>query len=196
MRLLRRVTLLQWFSLISLVGVIIISVLLGLLISDAIETSTISTTRNNLTDLVRSHVIVRDPVAEAAITAVNPPSPISTDTLLLLTPADFARTHPDGADEEYWHRSAINMLSGIPVYLIKVWRPDHTIIWSDRQGRIGEQQADNDELDEALRGEVLAEISPLDKRDNAPELAALSGANPSGNDEPLELLEVYVPILE
>jgi class 3 adenylate cyclase len=196
MRLLRRVTLLQWFSLISLIGVVLISLLLGLLISDAIESSTISTTRNNLTDLVRSHVIVRDPVVEAGLNAVNPPSPISTDTLLLLTPDDFQRTHPDGADEEYWHRSAINMFSGIPIYLIKVWRPDHTIIWSDRLARIGEQQVNNPELDEALRGEVLAEISPLDKSENAAEAAALGIANASGNSSAMSLLEVYVPILE
>lgn len=41
---------------------------------------------------------------------------------------------------------------------IKVWNSDHTIIWSNLSESIGQQFADNHELDEAFEGEVEMEI--------------------------------------
>lgn len=41
---------------------------------------------------------------------------------------------------------------------IKVWNKEHTIIWSNLTETIGQQFADNHELDEAFEGEVEMEI--------------------------------------
>ncbi len=167
----RRLTLLQVFSLISLVGVIAIGLGLGVLIGNTIETSSITGARDQLADVIRSRA--------------GYGGPNGTPALLDLPPAEFARPHTAPADYDAWNGRVLRMFEGLPVYLVKVWSTDSTIVWSDRPDRIGERHPDDDDLQEAITGKVQAEISSLSKVENIPESA-----------EEEALLEVYVPVLE
>ncbi len=189
MRLLRRITLLQFFSLISLISVLLISVLLGLLVSDAIQTSSITTARDTLADVVRAHVLVRDPAREpaAAANTVTGIAPLVAPALLVRQPDDLSRLHPssDATDWESWHQPVVAMFAGLPIYEVKVWNPDHRIVWSDRPALIGETHPENPQLTSALSGRLEAEVSLLDKAENEEDRQAQAS-----------LMEVYVPIVE
>ena len=65
----------------------------------------------------------------------------------------------------------------------KVYSPTGVVLWSDDKRLVGKSFADNPELRQALRGQVVADVSTLDKAENVFEHGALDRA-----------VEVYVPI--
>jgi two-component system, NtrC family, sensor histidine kinase HydH len=65
----------------------------------------------------------------------------------------------------------------------KVYNPKGIVIWSDDKRLVGKSFIDNSELQRALRGEVVADMSSLNKQENIFEQKSLS-----------EAVEVYVPI--
>lgn len=65
----------------------------------------------------------------------------------------------------------------------KVYNPKGVVLWSDDKRLVGQSFADNDELQQALRGEIVADVSSLSKRENVFEQDAAQRA-----------VEVYVPI--
>ena len=65
----------------------------------------------------------------------------------------------------------------------KVYNPKGIVIWSDDKRLVGKSFIDNPELQRALRGEVVADMSSLNKQENIFEQKSLS-----------EAVEVYVPI--
>ena len=65
----------------------------------------------------------------------------------------------------------------------KVYNPKGIVIWSDDKRLVGKSFIDNPQLERALRGQVVADTSSLEKHENIFEPKSLSGA-----------VEVYVPI--
>jgi two-component system, NtrC family, sensor histidine kinase HydH len=65
----------------------------------------------------------------------------------------------------------------------KVYNSKGVVIWSDDKRLVGKSFADNPELNQALHGQVVADMSSLDKLENIFEPKSLSQA-----------IEVYVPI--
>jgi two-component system sensor histidine kinase HydH len=65
----------------------------------------------------------------------------------------------------------------------KVYNPKGIVIWSDDKRLVGKSFVANPELQKALQGEVVANLSSLDKQENLFEEKSSSGA-----------VEVYVPI--
>src|SRR5437879_5615182 len=65
---------------------------------------------------------------------------------------------------------------------IKVWDTNNTVVYSDDQKIVGQQFRDNDELNDALKGDPQTEISKATKTENTSE-------NQYG-----DLLEIYIPI--
>src|SRR6266540_3295924 len=65
----------------------------------------------------------------------------------------------------------------------KVYNPKGIVIWSDDKRLVGKSFIDNPQLQRALRGQVVADMSSLEKHENIFEPKSLSGA-----------VEVYVPI--
>jgi two-component system sensor histidine kinase HydH len=65
----------------------------------------------------------------------------------------------------------------------KVYNPKGIVIWSDDKRLVGKSFIDNPDLQRALRGEVVADMSSLNKQENIFEQKSLS-----------EAVEVYVPI--
>lgn len=66
---------------------------------------------------------------------------------------------------------------------LKVYSPKGVVIWSDDKRLVGQSFADNDGLKAALRGNVVADMSSLSKKENVFEQASFH-----------RLVEVYVPI--
>ena len=65
----------------------------------------------------------------------------------------------------------------------KVYNPKGVVIWSDDKRLVGKSFADNRDLQQALKGNIVADISSLDKTENVFEPDSPGGA-----------VEVYVPI--
>lgn len=65
----------------------------------------------------------------------------------------------------------------------KVYNPQGVIIWSDDKRLVGKSFADNDELEAAISGEVVADLSHLDKPENVFDQNYSKSA-----------IEIYVPI--
>ncbi len=98
------------------------------------------------------------------------------DTLL-------AAPRPAPLDEQTRHEFA-RLMQGIPeVVRIKVWDRDATVVWSDEPRLIGQRFSEDDELQEALAGEVSVEIKTLGGRENTYERPSYT-----------TLAEVHVPI--
>jgi signal transduction histidine kinase len=70
---------------------------------------------------------------------------------------------------------------------IKVWNHARTIVYSDDPGLVGQTAHEQEDLDEAFRGETHAEIVDADYAGQDADYAALLATHG-------ELLEVYVPI--
>jgi signal transduction histidine kinase len=95
----------------------------------------------------------------------------------------FAPGSPAAADRG---PELARLLTTLPeVVRVKVWDRTSTVVWSDAAELIGKRFLDNDELREALGGEVSVEIKPLAKREQASERAAHD-----------VLAEIYVPVVD
>lgn len=65
----------------------------------------------------------------------------------------------------------------------KVYNAKGVVIWSDDKSLVGKSFSDNPQLQKALQGQIIADLSALNKRENVSERSLLSQA-----------VEVYVPI--
>ena len=88
-------------------------------------------------------------------------------------------------DERTREQQLSSLMRGLPeVVRVKVWDRDATVVWSDEPRLIGQRFADDNELKEALAGEVTVEIKTLDGREHAYERPRFT-----------TLAEVHVPIV-
>lgn len=97
-----------------------------------------------------------------------------------LTAEDFAAEKFD--EKEKVFAEFFNNVDTEDIVRIKVWSKDGTVIYSDNKNIVGQNFNDNEEFQEALRGEVPAEIKEPVKPENISELGYG------------QLMEVYVPI--
>ncbi len=149
---LMRLTLLQRFSLLAFVALLGANLFLGWVISRAITEDAI------LTAKAQTAKIVQEEVSKEFV------------------PEELANPAPQIA-------SRLQHLNyGPDVVRVKVWNRDYVVVWSDDQRLIGQRFPDNEELAEALRGEIPSSISSLEKSEHSLE-------RPYGR-----LLELYVPI--
>src|SRR5439155_9092859 len=87
-------------------------------------------------------------------------------------------------DERTREQQLSSLMRGLPeVVRVKVWDRDATVVWSDEPRLIGQRFADDNELKEALAGEVTVEIKTLDGREHAYERPRFT-----------TLAEVHVPL--
>jgi len=87
-------------------------------------------------------------------------------------------------DERARHEFS-RLMRGLPeIVRIKVWDRDATVVWSDEPRLIGQRFSDDDELKEALAGQVTVEIKTLEARENTYERQSYA-----------TLAQVYVPIV-
>lgn len=98
-----------------------------------------------------------------------------------ITAEDFATTSADRHQEVF--AAYFAEIQSPEILRIKVWDRNFTIIWSNLTETIGQQFADNHELEEALEGEVEIEIE-AGKEEHVSERHYT------------EFAEIYVPILD
>jgi two-component system sensor histidine kinase HydH len=107
---------------------------------------------------------------------------IRTETRRTVIASDFKAADPATVMDKFdvLHRRITAMPD---ITRIKIYNAAGVIIWSDERRLIGSAFPDNDELQEALEGKVVTEISAIEKKENVFERASYK-----------RLAEVYVPI--
>src|SRR5439155_18410297 len=149
-----RVTLLQLFSLLTLLGLVVIGLSLGELMSESVAVVAEARARDELTDVIRSR---------------NPfwldESPDAFRTVHVNSADDVARLQAQSvaavADGKDWENKIGSIVAGLPTYQVKLWSPDARVIWTDRPADLGTTAPDDDDLTNAREGEVHAEFTTL-----------------------------------
>jgi signal transduction histidine kinase len=127
----RPFNLVRWFSLLSFGTLVVTGVVTALVLSQFIETRLLALDAQSARDFVQS--VTRTENAEVLAFEPGAGGPV-----------------PQGLAEYFSH------VARMPdVVRTNVYSRDRTILWSSDQALIGRRYADNDELDEALRGEVV-----------------------------------------
>src|SRR3954471_24989426 len=103
----KQTTLLQRFSVLTLIMTVMISVLLAFQVTSSIEETAVERARNDLAEAVRT----RQPFW---LSMSNPR-------------AEFSRLH-DGKDYAAWKDYTDEMLRGYPIYRIKIWSKSGQVI--------------------------------------------------------------------
>ena len=79
--------------------------------------------------------------------------------------ADFI-TPKTGSDYNDLSEKLEHLSLGPNVERIKIWNKDKAIVWSDSEKIVGQRFPDNENLGEALGGEIVSEISLLGNAEN------------------------------
>ena len=127
-------TLIQRFSLLSFVVLLIFGVVFGWIVSSLIEQNMLARA-NDITANVVSKSVRGSFVA-----------------------ADFINPKI-GPDYDAFANRIDHLSLGPNVERIKVWNKDMVVVWADDQRMVGKRFPDNDHLARALGGEVVAELS-------------------------------------
>lgn len=152
----RNLTLLQRFSILSLISLLLVNISLGWIMTYNIEQDALLRSKELTAKIVSEEVGKEFSIAE------------------LVTPKI---TNYDEFSKRLKH------LTFVPdVVRIKLWNKDMVVVWSDDRRLVGNIFLDNEELKEALKGEIVSELSFLEKSEQKFERKFQN------------LLELYVPI--
>lgn len=159
------------FSLITLASLAIIGALFVWLVTRTIEFNMLQRSRQLSADYI-SRIVSRE-----------------------FSTVDLTVPHT-GDDYDLFAAKVRKLYLGPNVTRIKLWNRNREIVWSDDRRLVGKSFSDNDELIEALRGEIASEFSQLDKSEQAFEkkygkLLELYVPVRSGNGEIIAVAEVY-----
>ena len=107
---------------------------------------------------------------------------VRADVRQLLSDEDFKTE--DHKSVGFKFETLLQHMTLIPeIVRFKVYNSKGVVIWSDDKRLVGQSFADNEEFQEARRGEVAADMSSLEKTENIYEQGSFG-----------KLVEVYVPI--
>jgi signal transduction histidine kinase len=107
---------------------------------------------------------------------------IRGETRLTVSVDDFKAADPKSVEKKFDELQ--RQITAMPdITRLKFYNGKGVIIWSDEKRLVGSTFQDNDELEEALKGKVVTDISDIDKKENVFERGAFE-----------RLAEVYVPI--
>ncbi|MGH7815990.1 MAG: sensor histidine kinase [Candidatus Binatia bacterium] len=107
---------------------------------------------------------------------------VRADTREYLTTEDFTTKDRKAVGPKF--ATLLKHVSLMPdIVRFKVYNPKGVVIWSDDKRLVGKSFPDNRELQKALQGNVVADMSSLTKRENVFEQRSSAGA-----------VEVYFPI--
>src|SRR3990172_977470 len=136
----KRLTLLQKYILLCLAALVSFGIILGLVVTATLEQDMVTRAKQTTASIVLSEVLNEFPS----------PDPWEPKT---------------GPDYDVFTAKANHLTFGPDVMRIKIWNKDKFVVWSDDRRLIGEQFLDNEELIAALNGEIMSEISRLDKKE-------------------------------
>jgi two-component system, NtrC family, sensor histidine kinase HydH len=107
---------------------------------------------------------------------------IRTEVKEFLTTEDF--TTKDRKSVGHKFEELLRHITLMPdIVRFKVYNPQGVVIWSDDKRLVGKSFANKNELQKAIRGEVVADLSSLTKTDNNPQ-----------DNRPQRAVQVYIPI--
>lgn len=151
-----RLSLLHRFSILSLVSLFVANIILGMTISYALV----------------QHALERAKVHTAQI--------VMSEVLKDLSQQEISAPHTN--DYVSFSEKMEHLTFGPHVVRVKIWGRGKVVVWADEERLVGQSFHDNHELDKAFAGEIVTEISTLDKLEHSFE-------------KPFKrLLEIYVPI--
>lgn len=153
----KRLTLVQKFSLLCLGTLVVFGVGLGWIVTSSLEQ----------TALIRSKTIT------ASFVIDEMKKEFSED--------DFV-VPKLSSDYEVFSKRIKEISFGPSVVRIKLWNEDHMVIWSDEKRLVGRRFPDDEDLTEALGGEIVSEMKMLTKAENKFERQFE------------RLIELYIPI--
>lgn len=130
-------TLLQRFSILSLLSLTLVSVALGWIITYNLEQDL----------LLRAKLLTAQVVAEEA------GKEFDMDELVT----------PKTTDYDTFAKKLQHLTFGPNIIRIKIWNKDRVVVWSDDRRLVGQRFLDNDDLTEALEGKIASELSSLEK---------------------------------
>jgi signal transduction histidine kinase/DNA-binding response OmpR family regulator len=133
-----KISLIQRFSVVSLVITVTVALMHGYFIGNRIEKDMLSIRVNDLSDIVQKNVVKHLKASE-------------------LTEPKLDKTY-----QKFSHK--INHLSlGPNVIEVKIWNKDLKIVWSADQEMAGKQFPDEDGVRRAFTGEVVSELESIDE---------------------------------
>jgi putative nucleotidyltransferase with HDIG domain len=153
-----QLTLLQRFALTSLLVFVALGVALGYLLNGFIVDTALQSARNTAFDTLHGRLVGE------------------------LRPADLAKPMTGHRYSQFQRFVEQRILSRRTVR-VKIWNRQGVVIYSDDRSIVGKHFEAEDELNEALRGELASDVSNLSRQENLGDRRHFS-----------ELLEVYLPI--
>lgn len=139
----KKITLLQRFSILSLISLVFVSIALGWVMTYNLEQDT----------LLRSKKMTAKIISEEAGKEFSIDSIDEITTLKIDNYEDFSK-------------KMRHLTLGPDILRIKVWNKDMVVVWSDDRRLVGKSFPDNGELKEALEGEIASELSHLGKTEH------------------------------
>ena len=137
----KSLSLLQRFSILSLISLLVASVILGLTITYILQQHALESAKNLTAQIVLSESIKEFTAEELSVPRVE--------------------------DYEAFSQKIKHLTFGPHIVRVKIWSKDRVVIWSDDRRLVGQKFHDNHELDEAFEGEIPTEISNLEKSEHA-----------------------------
>jgi signal transduction histidine kinase len=137
----KKLTLLQKFSLHSIISLAVVNIVLVYVITYTLEQDALS----------RSKQLTAKIVADEAVKEFGREELIS----------------PKLKKDEAFLKKLGHLTFGPDVERIKIWNRDRVVVWSDKNELIGRRFPDNKELNEALQGKIASELSGLKKSEHA-----------------------------
>lgn len=154
----RRTSLLARFTVIGLLLTVLVGIVLGVAVSRRLESAALGQEAGRIAEIVRSEI---DPFLRRE-DFVGVPSPQRAQAI---------------------DQHVIESLHDRRIVKIKIWNPGGMVIYSTDPTATGQQFPVNDELAQALRGEIGMDITSLAKDENQPDRSLYK-----------QLMEIYVPI--
>jgi len=130
-------TLLQRFSILSILSLTLVSVALGWIITYNLE----------------QDLLLRAKLLTAQVVAEEVGKEFDLSELVI----------PKTKDYDAFTKKLHHLTFGPSIIRIKVWNKDRVVVWSDDRRLVGQRFLDNDELTEAFEGKIASELSGLAK---------------------------------
>ena len=153
----KNITLLQRFSILSLMSLVFASIAFGWIITYILEQDIILRSRELTAKIVSEEAGKEFSIAE------------------LVTPKI--------SDYDEFSEKLKHLTFGPDIVRMKLWNKEMVVVWSDDRRLVGKVFPDNEELKEALEGEIASELSHLGKTEHKFERKYKT------------LLELYVPVV-
>lgn len=140
----KRSSLIQRFSLLSLAAFLVVGLVLGGILTSSLEKTVVDRSKNETARFVIAEVDRVFPGMDFSVPMTGP-------------------------RYEDFQKGASHLKFDPSIKRIKVWNPDSVVVWSDERQLVGKQFPNHKELLAALNGTIRSEISSLGKQENRTE---------------------------